>query len=326
MFHRILVPLDGSFLAESVLSHVIAISQPYDAEVTFAHVVDHGVAVGERQVDPVAWHLLKAESQNYLQEIANRWAEVAPPSETVLLEGSAAERIISYAEEQDCDLIVLSSHGRSGLSEWNVSSVVQKILMRAYRSVMVVRAAAAERQDRLQPAHYERILVPLDGSRRAEGILPLVQRLLEAYEHQLEIILVHVVQKPIPFRNPPSVEDITLVDEIVQRNTQEATEYLDQLCEQLGPCAQRYVVASESPSLALLDWADSQKADLVLFSAHGRTAGQFPYGSLVTGFINYGQTPLLIFQDLPKDQLHLSLSWHGAERPQRGRQFPDALN
>ena len=78
-------------------------------------------------------------------------------------------------------LIILSSHGQSGLSEWNVSSVVQKIVLRARTSIMIVRA-----YQRIPPEtaglRYRRILVPLDGSQRAECVLPVAVTLARSHE------------------------------------------------------------------------------------------------------------------------------------------------
>ncbi|WP_374687090.1 universal stress protein [Promineifilum sp.] len=324
MLNRILVPLDKSALAEGVLPHALAISRAFDATVTFVHVIDQGGPTGEAKVDPLNWHMLKAEAQSYLQGISSQWPATDHLAEAALLEGAAAERILAYAGEQDCDLIILSSHGRSGLSEWNISTVVQKIIMRAFRSVMIVRAAAAPPPtwkgeeaiftplargiappaDSILPAHYERILVPLDGSRRAESVLPIIQKLIEA--NGLEVILAHIVYSPVLFRHPPTPEDTALVEEFVQRNLREATDYLDQICERLGPCVKRHIEVSESPADTLINLTRDTRADLVLLSAHGRTAAHhYPYGNLVTGLINYSNAPLLIYQDLPRDPSYL---------------------
>jgi nucleotide-binding universal stress UspA family protein len=109
-----------------------------------------------------------------------------------------------------------------------------------------------------------------------------------------------------------------LANEYVRRNSREATHYLEDLCERLGPSARAHVIASESPSLALLDLAEESRADLVLVSAHGRTAAHHPYGSAITEFINYGNRPLFIVQDLPELQPRLS-SAEAIASPVNGR-------
>ncbi|MFO7661394.1 MAG: universal stress protein [Chloroflexota bacterium] len=319
MFNSVLVPLDGSALAEGILPHALTISQAFETKVTFAHVLEPLNATAEARVDPLTWQMLKAEGQNYLQQLSARWSEVTQPAETELLEGAAAERIISFAAKNDCDLIMLSSHGRSGLSDWNISSIVQKVIMRIFRSVLIVRASASKPQDSLQPIEYKRILVPLDGSRRAEGVLPIFPKLIK--EDGAEIILAHIVSSPVGFRQPPSPADASFIDDFTRRNEQEAREYLEQICDRLCPHASYKVLVSESPPSSLLELAEETNADLVIFSAHGRTAANHPYGSMVTEFINYGHAPLLIYQDLPEEQLRLSVAETNVDLAQgrRGR-------
>jgi len=160
-----------------------------------------------------------------------------------LLEGFAAEQIIGFADTYDPQLIILSSHGQSGLSEWGVSSVVHKIAQRARTSVMIVRAAqpvAAAATD----FRYRRILVPMDGTPRAEYVLPAASALARA--HEAQIVLVHVVQRPpMPRRTPPSREDLELADQVVERNQAEANQYLDQLRSRLTGNIEVRVIVSD---------------------------------------------------------------------------------
>lgn len=290
-------------MAEGVLPHALALSQAFRATVEFVHVLDRE-AEHDARVDPLAWHMLRAEGQSYLQTIARRWEAVAGPVETTLLEGPAADRIVAHAREQKADLIILSSHGRSGMSEWNVSSVVQKVIMRAFRSVFFVRATLTHPDERYQPYHYRRLLVPLDGSRRAEGVLPLAQKLLEGDD--TTALLIHMLQRPVPFRQPPAAEDAEMVERYVERNGAEAAAYLDEVCARLGPRVSARVEANDSPAAALIDLVEAEDTDMVLLSAHGRTTGHNPYGGVASGFIHYGSAPLLIYQDLPEDQMWLS--------------------
>jgi nucleotide-binding universal stress UspA family protein len=113
----------------------------------------------------------KAEAGAYLEKQMIRFQEIGLSVESKLMEGQAADNIVLFVHQNNVDLIVLSSHGRSGLSGWNVSSVVQKTNLRAYTSVMIVRAyhPIAPTQEE---SGYRRLLVPIDGSLRAECVLP----------------------------------------------------------------------------------------------------------------------------------------------------------
>jgi nucleotide-binding universal stress UspA family protein len=303
MFEHILVPLDGSPLAESVLPHTVALAQTFGARVTLLQAVERGRATGlNRAIDPLNWHIRKAEAEAYLDEVAARLQAVDLRTDKVLLEGLAAERIIEFAHEQDVSLILLSSHGQSGLSEWNINSVVQKVILRAYMPVLIVRAYQPAISD-LTGLRYRRLLVPLDGSQRAECALPLASTLARFYDSQL--LLAHVVSRPeVPRRAPLTQEEIELVDRLTELNRREAVKYLEDLRSRLLSDAQIRLLISEDAAAALHELVVQENVDLVLLSAHGYTGeAKWPYGSVALNFIAYGTTPLLIMQDLPKEEL-----------------------
>ncbi|MCU0918713.1 MAG: universal stress protein, partial [Planctomycetes bacterium] len=141
MFEHILIPLDGSSLAECVFPHGLAVAKALGARATVLQVVEQATSAGRTSaIDPLEWHYSEAQAGAYLQEVAERLRAAGLPAARALLQGDAAERVIEYAQAERADLILLSSHGRSGLSGWNVSSVVQKILARAYLSILLVPA------------------------------------------------------------------------------------------------------------------------------------------------------------------------------------------
>lgn len=298
MLEQILLPLDGSTLAECVLAHAVTIARATMARLTLLHVVEPAPDPESATTDPLHWHLRKAEGQAYLDEISRRLGALELDVESVQLEGQAAERIVEYARDQATDLIILSSHGKSGLSPWNVSSLVQKVVLRANRSVMIIRAYEMGVHD-LQAKSYRRILVPMDGSRRAEHVLPVVSALAT----DGELLLASIVTRPeMPRRSPLSVEDAELAEKVVARNREEAEKYLQQLKSWLSQPVSTRLLVAESAVTALHRLAQEEHVDLVALSAHGYSGDVHrPYGSLVTSFIVYGSTPLLIIQDLPAD-------------------------
>jgi nucleotide-binding universal stress UspA family protein len=305
MFNRILVPLDGSALAECVLSHAAAFAQATGVGVTLLRVVEQNTTPDQvESIDPVSWHLRRVEVENYLEDIARRLQAINPsvPVERVLLEGQAAERIVEFAHDHRIGLIILSSHGSSGLSGWNVSSVVQKIILRANTSILIIRAYQPQAAQ-LDDLCYRRILAPLDGSARAEYILPMLNLLSQRC--QAELLLVHVVARPeMPRRAPLTPEENEMVNTLVERNYGEAAIYLDQLKSRLPGEVHTRVEVSDSVITTLQDLVEEEKADLVLLSAHGYSGRQkYPYGSVGISFIAYGTTPLLIMQDLPQDTI-----------------------
>jgi len=306
MFERMLVPLDGSPLAECVLPHVVAMAAPLGAKVTVLHVCEPRDADEAVQpVNAVAWQLKNVEAEAYVDSVAARLREAGLTVQAQRLEGRAAEQILVYAHRHGCDLILLSSHGRSGLTGWNVSGVVQQLISRARVSIMIVRAYRPSAAD-LTVQSYSKLMCPLDCSQRAEHILPAAVAL--ARGHGAQVVLAHAVSRPeMPRRRPYTEEEIELTDRLAELNRSDAEQCLEDIRAKLlaeGVAATSHVVFSDNPAESLHDWVGEQQIDLVLMSAHGYTGStRWPYGRLALNFIVYGSTPLLIAQDLSAEQI-----------------------
>lgn len=306
MFERILVPLDGSTLAECVLPHVVAFASAFGSSVTLLHAHDReSEDQGSLFVDPVNWRVGRVQSESYLEKVADRLSASGVEADCKVLDGAAAECVIEYADHQEIDLIILSSHGQSGLSGWNVSSVVQKIMLRAYRSFLIVRAYRPQEAE-AKRYRYRRVLVPLDGSQRAECAVPVAVSLAAIQEP--ELVLAHVVRWPeMPRRTRPSEKDIQLANQLVERNQQEALSYLRDLEAKLPVDASVRVLVGRDVALALHELVDGQGMDLVILSAHGYSgARRWPYGSVATNLISYGHTPILMVQDVRREDVRPS--------------------
>jgi nucleotide-binding universal stress UspA family protein len=303
MFDHVLVPLDGSRLAECVLPHAVTLAQAFEARLAFVQVVERVSVDGLSQtIDPLRWQIRKTEAQTYLNEMSARIRETGLETEEHVLEGQAAERVVEFAHSQDVDLIILSSHGRGGLSQWNISSVVQKVILQARMPIMIVRAYQTA-PDATTELRYKRILAPLDGSQRAECVLPFVNQL--ACSQEAELLLAHVVGRPeVPRHTPLTQEELELVDRLTEYNRLEVTSYLEDLAGRLHCDVQHRLLSSKDTAAALHELVDQENVDLVALSAHGYTSGtRWPYGSMALNFIAYGSTPLLIVQDLSPDEL-----------------------
>lgn len=300
MFKHILTPVDGSTLSECALPHAVTLSQAFDARVTLLRVVERNRTSGvSRAIDPLYWQIRKAEARAYLEELASRFEEAGLQPEEALLEGDAAEHIVAFARNHDVDLIVMSTHGQSGLSGWNVSSVVQKVILGMHIPVMIVRAYMCATSE-MKPLQYQRLMVPLDGSPRAECILPLATTL--ARLHECPLLLAHVVAKPeVARRTPPTAKEMELVDQLTERNRQAGAQYLEQLKSQLPSEVETRLLISDNAAVTLHELVKQENIDLMLLSAHGYSGeARWPYGSIALNFIVYGTTPLLIMQDIPE--------------------------
>ncbi len=308
MINHILVPLDGSTLAECVLPHVIAIAPVTNARVTLLHVMQPlQNGRGGPAVDPVEWHLQKQNSEKYLGQIVDQLnAADILGVERHILEGDPAIGVVDFARHNNVDLIALSTHGQSGLSGWNVSGVVQKILLRSYKSILLVRAYLPSSAE-MTKIRYKRLFIGMDGSPRSEFVLPFAISL--AQSHLSHLILETVIEKPHSItRFPPSDEEAEWLDTFVERNSQAASHYLQQLTAQFsmkGIKITTHVSTGHNAISVLHDLAEESKADLVMLAAHGSTGERrWPYGSVTTSFIAYGNTSLMILQDLSEAEIH----------------------
>ena len=318
MIEHILVPLDGSSLAERVLPHVMAIAGPFNSHVTLLRVMSSSSSngIGSR-FDPLDWQMREAEARAYLKRIKIRLSQEGLDVTLSLIEGEPATRIVEFVQNRDVDLIILSSHGGSGLTGWNISSVVQKTVIRVKKPTMIVRSYQALEGGK-DASSYKRLLVPLDGSQRAECVLPMANAI--ATFHNAELILAHVVRKPeLPRRAPPSKVESELTRKLVNSNREEATRYLRQIKSRFPGELKTYLFTGDDVANTLHEIIDRENPDLVLMSAHGYSGStQWPYGSLALNFVAYGATPLLIVQDILEDHVSPPALAEGAFHERQG--------
>lgn len=130
MYRRIMVPLDGSELAQSALPHALEICRACAATLVLLHVRD-----------PRAGSLEAA--RRYLEYIDRQHARAGVPIETAVREGPVAPTIVSAAEEQQIDMLVMATHGRSGLQRVVYGSVAEQVLRGSSQPVLLVRVPGA---------------------------------------------------------------------------------------------------------------------------------------------------------------------------------------
>jgi nucleotide-binding universal stress UspA family protein len=162
---RVLVPLDGSELAEQALTHARAIAGPEGEIVLFQAVTPATVVVEDMAQDPF-WSELLTDSQDealrYLEQVAADLRAAGYPVRVAAEHGFPAARIAQYAREQHVDLIVLGSHGRSGAARWLLGSVADELVRLAPVPLLLLRplAAVAPRGEDT----VRRLMVPLDAT------------------------------------------------------------------------------------------------------------------------------------------------------------------
>jgi nucleotide-binding universal stress UspA family protein len=147
MYKRVLLPLDGSPLAEQALPHAIAQAECFGAQLVLLRVVEPILpteTVVPREAIRRAEEKTRALTQEYLERIAAQARERDIPVQTVTIEGFPRLQIVQFAEANRIDLIVICTRGRSGLSRWLMGSVADRVVRGASVPVLLVRAANAE--------------------------------------------------------------------------------------------------------------------------------------------------------------------------------------
>lgn len=273
-YHRILVPLDGSELAEMAMMPAVEIAGFMNAEVHCLQVVT-GLVLN---LDPTLnQRIIDARVQMaefYLQSLRRRFAESELNIITSTTTGSAAKSIIDYAEKEDIDLIVMSSHGQSALSRWVYGNVAIKILRRAPCDTLMIRPLGITGS-----LPRKRIMVPLDGSPLSERALKPAVALASAWK--LEIMLLRVSPPIFTDQDPISSHDF--FDELEEKLNEEAMAYLldIQAIQTRESLAIRVETASGPEAASIVDTANDNEVDLIVMSSHGQSgAGLWLMGSV----------------------------------------------
>jgi nucleotide-binding universal stress UspA family protein len=145
MYRKIMVPLDGSKMAECVIPHVETVAKLSNASVELVHVIEPvelptrgGIALSVDDLKQIEEHS-KRDARKYLMEVVRRLNSTGIKSHSKLLTGKAADSLVDYIQENKFDLIIMATHGRSGISRWFWGSVADKILYSSKIPVLLVR-------------------------------------------------------------------------------------------------------------------------------------------------------------------------------------------
>lgn len=296
MIRHVLVCVDGSIHSEACVEPAVAVGRSQRARLTLLHVVEP--SHGDAPTDPLDWEVRCEEARHYLARLEASIGKAGIAVETQIVHGRPADRILREAAKPSVDLIALSSHGEGGLTDWRLSSTAQKVVARAPASVLLV---PCTRRPKRQDMSIREVMVPLDGSMRAEGILPIAARIAAA--HDAEVVLVHVVPQPCLAASLfPSMDDGEMAERLAADNELGASSYLARLKGRLragGVRANGHIVRGTDVGRTLMDYADSVGVDLVVLSAHGQGASPSrTYGSVSERLVSLSDVPLLIIQDL----------------------------
>lgn len=290
MLHKLLVPLDGSPLAERALPYAQALAQASGAGLVL---VRAALAHSFPGTDPsdVQIHAV-AEADAGLAVIAGRLAEDGLQVETAVPYGEAAEAILDEIQLREADLVTMATHGRSGLGRWVYGSVADQIMRRAHVPVLLVPATCAVDWPGDRPL---RILVPLDGSELAEEALGPASNLADVLGAKM--LLLRVVAPRCYGLAEDYAEDYRSLEAALESGLAEARSYLEAVASRLrgaGRAVEVHEVLGPVGSMIAAE-AQQQGASLIALATHGRGGlARLVMGSVATAVLHRTEVPLLL--------------------------------
>lgn len=289
----ILVPLDGSPVAEQVVPYVEIMAQALNVPVRLFHVINSAMlqrVPARTTTGATIVAQLEHAAHTYMETITQRLDLAGLKVEPHLERGSAADNVVAHLEQHPGGMVMMATHGQSGLQRWSLGSVTERVVQATTAPVFVVRAMpTAPEQVQLQ-----RVLVPLDGSAfsaQALSVASWVATALGAQVHLFSAIYpvsMHVHQ-PAPQVTDPRGQAI------LPSLQQQAEEYLSSVAPQFAGLHVAQHVAIGTAVEAIIDEAARVQADLIVMATHGYTGiRRWALGSVASKVLRATQTPLLL--------------------------------
>ena len=280
MYERILVPLDGSELAEQSIPYVERLAQKLKSEV----ILITGCLPGDS---------LERALTEYIERRAEKIQSLGVNTRSLCIVGEPADSIINFAGKNNVGLIVISTHGKTGVSHWPLGSIASKVVQRSNIPVFLVRSS----QTGKAPADNElgKILVTLDGSRFSEAIIPYAEKLAKSMNGEVTLFRV-IEQAKLPqlaaYRDREKYEK-----DFMAKMEREAERYLDKkktALENKGVNANSAFLIGK-PVETILQYTEDKSANLIALTTHGFSGiTKWTYGSVASKIIEGSPKPILL--------------------------------
>jgi nucleotide-binding universal stress UspA family protein len=285
MFERILVPLDGSPLAESILSQVRRILLHHDSEV----VLLRSAALPPLDEGDVSALLiaLERDADGYLRGQQLKLAEKGARVRTLVRTGPPADAILDAAGREKATLIAMTTHGRTGFSRWTFGSVAEKVVRASPIPVLLIRSFTPDASGIVKPAgpgelRVRTILVPIDLSDLSMNVVPFVAEWAKLF--QAKVLLLNVCGKEVACDVP--VVPMTRAFERLRKD---------------GIAAEP-LMRQGDPADQILEACLEHSVDLVAMTTHGRSGmSRWALGSVAEKVLRHATVPMLIIRGVRPD-------------------------
>jgi nucleotide-binding universal stress UspA family protein len=288
MFKNILVPLDGSALSEKALNVAIVIAKAFDAKITLLHNISItsftsvGASMGEETYQQIA-ESDALNSTDYLKKVEGRLHGCGVTNITTQVVEGIPTSAIQLAVTNGVDLIVMTTHARTGIARTILGSVADEVV----RSVNIPVLLVSAQQPELEPGGcvpaFHRILVPLDGSTLALQALPIASALAQATG--AGVVLLDVLPEPA-----------LVGEELATGGAGWACRYLNEAAHTLPPGIEADTVfTSGNVGEAIVREAMERDCDLIVMTTHGRSGfSRMRLGSVADQVLAHAPVPLLL--------------------------------
>jgi nucleotide-binding universal stress UspA family protein len=293
---RLLVPLDGSVLAEAALPIAVRLGEACGAVLVLLHVLEKGAPSrihGDRHL------AARPEAEAYLVGLARQFEGEGRPAAHHVHEapvGDVAQSIADHAEDQQCDVIVLSTHGEGGIREALWGSIAQRVLQLSRRPTLLVRAHVGRQST--QAFDPRTIMVSLDGSAAAEAALPLAGVLAQALDVRLRLVMVVPTLDTVGGEQVPQATFLPgTTSALLDAQGEAAADYLEHLAASVRSTGVPVTVEVRrgGPVAELAADTEEHADGLVVVATHGRAGLQAIWSpSVAARLLKRTQAPVLL--------------------------------
>lgn len=297
----VLVPLDGSELAEGALPIARALTEALGGTLRLITVVDTGMPWPRARATAEHDQLLegeRAQAERYLHEQAAALNLAGRQAAVLLAQGEPVEQLLAAAAEPDVAFVAMATHGRGGLQRWYLGSVADKLMRLAPCPVLLI--TPDPDADPAAAAPLRRIAVPLDGSELAEAALPIAAHLAERSGAALQLVRAQplVLTATAPYPYVPEIGD-------VQAEVEAADEvYLQRQQNRFPSLHNTDTVLLRGSAVALIEYFKQEPPDLVVMTTHGRGGiKRLVLGSTADRSVRAGLPTLLLRPDVRPGEL-----------------------
>ncbi len=288
---RILVPLDGSVVAEYSIHHALAIARSFPAEIVLLRVINEPDGAAITRADSVDLALWRYQAKSYLDRLRDKYLaeKIAIRNEVVI--GRPAEVIVEAMTAAKPDLLILTRYGRGNAKNFSAGGTAQKIVASASCSVLLLDRGDPTASD----GNYRRILVPIDDSKESDCAVAVATMIAEV--HGASLLLLHVTEEPhLPTGLPVTRHILSLKSELLRVIRNEADRRLCELAANIPNdirVATRVFVSANVPA-TIEATAKELDSDMVLL--HTTDTGVGGPGAVNQSLIQICRRPLFILR------------------------------